>query len=223
MTRDPCSRWSGFTLMCSVAALVSMVSCMSGPRLGSPEYFQELTGLPLELRTPPAYCRWESGSDISAAWVFDFGSEATRPLLSPEAAFWSFPKPSLLGPDHRVVTWKQGRPQGDDDVALQFTRSVVSSVEGHDCGGTFSAVAVDAELASAIGRPSTYFAYKYHESYGHRFNVDFWVLDSAAGKLYMLIEGSGTIMKSELPNNTLHPSPGVGLGADFVRTVARRG
>jgi hypothetical protein len=26
-----------------------------------------------------------------------------------------------------------------------------------------------------------------------------------------------------LPNNTLHPSPGVGLGADFVRRLARRG
>ena len=25
------------------------------------------------------------------------------------------------------------------------------------------------------------------------------------------------------PNYTLHPSPGVGLGADFVRTFARRG
>jgi len=27
----------------------------------------------------------------------------------------------------------------------------------------------------------------------------------------------------KLPNYTLHPSPGVGLGADFVRTFARRG
>ena len=25
------------------------------------------------------------------------------------------------------------------------------------------------------------------------------------------------------PNNTLHPPPGVGLGADFVRRLARRG
>ena len=26
-----------------------------------------------------------------------------------------------------------------------------------------------------------------------------------------------------LPNKTLHPSSGIGLGADFVRTLARRG
>jgi hypothetical protein len=30
-------------------------------------------------------------------------------------------------------------------------------------------------------------------------------------------------MRHVASNNTLHPSPGVGLGADFVRTVARRG
>ena len=30
-------------------------------------------------------------------------------------------------------------------------------------------------------------------------------------------------MSTMLANNTLHPPPGVGLGADFVRRLARRG
>jgi hypothetical protein len=31
------------------------------------------------------------------------------------------------------------------------------------------------------------------------------------------------VKDQELPNNTLHPTPGAGLGADFMRAFARRG
>jgi hypothetical protein len=152
-------------------------------RLGTPEYFEGVTGLRIQITEPVVYCRRESFPDISGVWVFHIDPESAKILLNPPASFRNYPRQRNSRPPKTLIAWRTGALRHEDQQWLDSVMTAVQFVEGGDCQGTYSAVKIAADIQASIGRPSTHYSYQYK----HSGNIDFTIIDAQAGIIYYLV------------------------------------
>jgi hypothetical protein len=173
----------------TAAGIVGLALIMWTPaedRLGTPEYFERLTGLPIRIREPVVYCRRESFPDISGVWMFHIGPESAKILLDPPASFRNHPRQLKYEQKRTLVRWLTGELRPEDQRMFDRVMTVVPFVEGGDCQGAYSAVHVAGDIHASIGQPSTHYSYQY--KYAEMLEaVDFRIIDAQAGIIYELV------------------------------------
>ena len=106
-----------YTVLSALAAtaLIAGLSLFVGvlmileDRLGTPEYFEGITGLRIQVTEPVVYCRRESFPDISGVWVFHIDPESAKILLNPPASFRNYPRQRKFRPLKRWFVGAQAR------------------------------------------------------------------------------------------------------------------
>ncbi len=166
--------------------------CESPGRWGTPEYFEQLTGVAFVPAGPSIRCQQETGFDYVAYRQVRLPQSALDVLRAQSSALSTSPHQLDYERERRLVRWARTPLGSEAEKALQLALSgAIAAIDESGCGAIASTAARESVLR-AIDRPKTYYSYQLLAPSGEirAEALDFRVLDLEAGVLYELVNFS---------------------------------